>query len=497
MFGTLFTALRPAKLARRPRRRPVPGRPALEPLESRCTPTNFELPGFSETLVAGGMPNPTAMAIAPDGRIFVSQQGPGTASGPASLRVIRDGALLPTPFVTLTVDSRGERGLLGVTLDPDFANNGYVYVYHTVPGSPPHNQVSRFTADGDVALPGSEVDILDLNGLSGATNHNGGGLHFGPDGALYVSVGENANPPNAQNLDNRLGKILRINADGSIPDDNPTSFQSISGTTTGDNRAIWAVGFRNPYTFAVQPGTGRIFVNDVGSSPPNAREEINDLYPGLNYGWPIREGIAGDPNYTDPLYAYPSGVIDPDTGDFVCAIVGGTFYNPDTAQFPDLYTGTYFFSDLCGHWIKRFNPDTGEVQVFATGTPGNKVDLAVDSGGSLYYLSQDNGGRLYRVDYAEPSPAASDLASSPAFVRAALPAPGGLAGEGVLSRQPPAPPAGGPQGHEGVPPTLGAKDPFFVRLPGPTQPAASSASRHHAQSTTEDGVGALFPDPLR
>jgi glucose/arabinose dehydrogenase len=355
------------------------------------TPTSLP-DGFAETLLAGGMPNPTAMAIAPDGRIFVDQQG-------GDVRVVANGELLPTPFLHLPVDSSGERGLLGIALDPDFANNGYVYVYHTVPGSPPHNQVSRFTAAGDVAQADSELDILDLDNLSGATNHNGGGLHFGLDGKLYVSVGENANPSNSQNLDNRLGKILRINADGSIPDDNPTSFQSIDGTTTGDNRAIWAVGFRNPYTFAVQPGTGRIFVNDVGSSPPNAREEINDLYPGLNYGWPVREGITGDPNYTDPQYAYASGVADPDTGDFVCAIVGGTFYNPDTPQFPSDYTGTYFFSDLCGHWIKRFNPDTGDVQVFATGTPGNKVDLAVDSGGSLYYLSQDNGGRLYRIDY--------------------------------------------------------------------------------------------------
>src|SRR5262249_33295487 len=160
----------------------------------------------------------------------------------------------------------GERGLLGVAFDPDFATNQFVYVYHTVPGSPPHNRVSRFTANGDVAASGSEVPILDLDNLSGATNHNGGAIHFGPDGKLYVDVGENADASNSQSLDNRLGKVLRINPDGSIPSDNPTSFPGISGSPTGANRAIWAVGLRNPFTFAFQPGTGRLFINDVGQS---------------------------------------------------------------------------------------------------------------------------------------------------------------------------------------------------------------------------------------
>src|SRR4051794_22250124 len=185
------------------------------------------------------------MAIAPDGRIFVTEQG-------GTLRVIKGGTLLPTPFVSLTVDSAGERGLLGVAFDPAFASNGYVYVYYTATTPTIHNRVSRFTASGNVAVPGSEVAILDLNDLSSATNHNGGALHFGPDGKLYVAVGENANGANSQTLSNLLGKILRLNADGSIPPDNPFYTQ-----TTGVNRAIWALGLRNPYTFSFQPGTGR------------------------------------------------------------------------------------------------------------------------------------------------------------------------------------------------------------------------------------------------
>ena len=122
--------------------------------------------------------------------------------------------------------------------------------------------------------------------------------------------------------------------------------------------------------------------------------------PGGNYGWPIYEGYSNDPAYVSPLYAYPSGVTDPDTGDTDCAIVGGTFYNPDNVQFPSDYVGSYFFSDWCGRWIKQYKPDTGDVSVFATGTPSNKVDFLVDSNGSLYYLAQDNGGELARIDYS-------------------------------------------------------------------------------------------------
>ncbi|HYN99535.1 MAG TPA: PQQ-dependent sugar dehydrogenase, partial [Actinomycetota bacterium] len=128
--------------------------------------------GFTETVVASGLTVPTAMEMAPDGRIFVAEQG-------GNLRVIKNGALLATPFLSVPVDSRGERGLLGVAFHPDFATNGFVYVYYTVPGSPAHNRLSRFVANGDVAQPGETI-ILELENLSTATNHNGGAIHFGP-----------------------------------------------------------------------------------------------------------------------------------------------------------------------------------------------------------------------------------------------------------------------------------------------------------------------------
>src|ERR1051325_7830541 len=283
-------------------------------------------PGFTETQVGGNLGGtPTAMEFAPDGRIFVCLQE-------GRVRVIQNGALLATPFVTVATTANNERGLLGISFDPNFASNQFVYLYYTVISSPIHNRISRFTANGNVAVTGSETAILDLDNLRTATNHNGGGIHFGPDGKLYAGVGENANAANAQSIANRLGKILRVTPDGSIPADHPTSFPGIGGSPTGANRAIWAVGLRNPYTCAFQPGTGRLFINDVGQS---SWEEINDGIIGSNYGWSLCEGDCSppNPNFRDPLFQYDHS--GGDTGG--CAIVGGAFYNPAINQFPVSY----------------------------------------------------------------------------------------------------------------------------------------------------------------
>lgn len=350
-----------------------------EPATAATLPT-----GFTESAFASGLNNPTAMTFAPDGRLFVCQQG-------GQLRVVKAGALLPTPFVSLTVDSNGERGLLGVAFDPNFATNNFVYVYYTATTPALHNRVSRFTANGDVAVAGSEVVILDLNNLSGATNHNGGATHFGPDGKLYIAAGENANPANSQTLGNLLGKLLRLNSDGTIPADNP-----FFNTASGVNRAIWVMGLRNPYTFSFQPGTGRMFINDVGQS---AFEEINDGIAGSNYGWNVCEGSCSPPNanFRDPLFQYGHGSSST-TG---CAITGGAFYNPATAMFPSDYVGKFFYADFCTGWIRRFDPATSSSVGFATGING-PVDLIVTSDGSLYYLAR-GAGNVMRVQFSSPT----------------------------------------------------------------------------------------------
>lgn len=350
------------------------------------------LAGFDETPVASGLSRPTALAIAPDGRFFVAEQA-------GKLRVIKDDQLLQEPFVDLTdvVDSAGERGLLGVAFDPNFSRNQYVYLYYTrkaMEGEPVHNRIVRFTASGDGAVPGSGKTILRLNKLSNATNHNGGALHFGKDGKLYAAVGENADPNNSQTLSNLLGKMLRINRDGTIPRSNPYVG---SKRVKGKNRAIWALGLRNPYTFAFRPGTGTMFINDVGAG---TYEEINHGAEKANYGWPYYEGpelrSSADPpanlKHRKPIFAYRH-----DGTEGGCAITGGAFYDPRKAQFPARYVGDYFFADFCGGWIRSYDPRTDAASNFATGI-SQPVDLDVDRAGNLYYLERGTGS-VYRIKY--------------------------------------------------------------------------------------------------
>jgi glucose/arabinose dehydrogenase len=251
--------------------------------------------------------------------------------------------------------------------------------------------VSRFTASGDTALAGSEMVVLELENLD-ASNHNGGAIHFGPDGRLYIATGENAIASNAQSLANRLGKILRINPDGTIPFDNP-----FYQTAVGPNRSIWALGLRNPFTFAFQPRTGRMFINDVGA---DVWEEIDEGRAGANYGWPICEGSCspGDPRFTGPIHEY-SHSVGPG-----CAITGGTFYNPDVLQFPAEYQGSYFFADACGDWIRRLDLSKDNVVTDFASNLAGPVDLKVSGDGSLYYLAR-NSGEVRKIEATNARPA--------------------------------------------------------------------------------------------
>jgi glucose/arabinose dehydrogenase len=346
--------------------------------------------GFTIDAYGGSLSNGTTMAWSPDGRLFV-----GTLDG--SVRVIKGGVLLDMPFHQATVDNPADtvRGLLGMCLDPGFASNGYVYIYFTNPSPASHNCIRRLqpsSPGGDVS-DGSETAILDLENLGSDTMHNGGCIQFAVDGKLYVAVGDNAVSEFAQSLTSRLGKILRYNADGSIPGDNPSSFAGISGSPMGEFRSIWAVGLRNPFRFALQPGTNRIFINDVGA---DTWEEIDDGAPGRNYGWVggDTDGARGMAPYTDPIFQYGhSGTVPMGK-----AITGGVFYNPSSAQFPSSYLGLYFFSDYATGFIDTLDPATGGVAEFVTGASG-PVDLQLGPDGALYYLVDKGSQGVYRVSY--------------------------------------------------------------------------------------------------
>lgn len=211
-------------------------------------------------------------------------------------------------------------------------------------------------------LPPGFVETPVVAGLSTPT-----AMEFAPDGRLFVA---------------EQGGALRVRPDGSIPEDNP-----FFTTAAGLNRAIWALGLRNPFSFAFQPGTGRPFVNDVGQV---TWEEVNVGVAGANYGWPLTDGPTSDLRFVSPLHAYRH-----DTGN-VCAIVGAAFYAPAAPTFGTDYLGDYFFADLCGDFLRRLDPVTGVARDFATGLPGSPVDVKVDPAGSLYYLtrSTDRGRSL-------------------------------------------------------------------------------------------------------
>jgi glucose/arabinose dehydrogenase len=332
--------------------------------------------GFTQSRVVSGLTDPTDMEFAPDGRLFVAEQA-------GRLRIARaDGTLATFLDISAKVDSNGERGLQALTFDPGFATNRYLYLHYTrkaTSSTPPHNRVVRVAANGDRVVAGSEQLILRLGNQS-ATNHMGGAIDFGKDGKLYVATGDNAKGAVAQKLTNLFGKMLRITKNGTIPTDNP--FYS---RASGNNRAIWARGLRNPFKFAVQPATGTIFINDVGEK---AWEEINQLKKGANYGWPVHEGVANDPPYVDPIFASGHGGDPATTG---CSITGGTFYNPTTTLFPPEYEGDYFFAEFCGGWIRSLDPATGKASGFATGLV-RPVDLEVSKTGELYYLARGSTG---------------------------------------------------------------------------------------------------------
>jgi quinoprotein glucose dehydrogenase len=338
--------------------------------------------GIAVTPYATGLGIIWSLEFAPDGRLFIAERE-------GRVRVIsRTGQLDPEPWVTLPTQIRLEDGLLGMTLDPDFANRPYVYVFHTArKGDALVNQVVRFR---EVNGRGTDPTVI-LDNLRSFRIHNGGRLRFGPDGMLYVTTGETADPMRAQDLRYTAGKVLRINKDGTIPSDNPFP-----------NSAIWAYGLRNPHGLAFRLSDGALFLSDNGPTGEwgavvrvGARDELNLIRKGMNYGWPMVVGApGGNLRYEDPLLAWnPSNP----PGDL-------TFYN---GTLMPQFRGDLFYSSLAGQALLRIRfedanspnrPTSVErwfrADVRGQSTYGRLRGMTVGPDGALYVgtSNSDRGG---------------------------------------------------------------------------------------------------------
>lgn len=329
-------------------------------------------PGFEEVLLIDSL-NPVSMTVDHHNRIwYVEKHGEVWITDAAGRRNA-------DPVLTLEVDDHNERGLQGIALHTDFDNQPWMYVYYAV-NFENHNRVSRFKINGDLAVPGSEEILLDLDVLSAGV-HNGGSMVMDSSGYLFIATGDGGAGFFAQEKSSLLGKILRIKDDGTIPEDNPWYNE-----LEGDYRAIWCMGLRNPFNLAWDADTKRLYAGDVGGSE---YEEINEILPGKNYGWPIVEGPLKSQTppaqYQDPLYSYDHGQ--------GCAITALHLYRSSNPIVPDEYQGKLFFSDYCGNYVKRINPETGVVEELFGRDLSRPLSIASDYyTGHLFYLARSGLG---------------------------------------------------------------------------------------------------------
>jgi len=311
--------------------------------------------------VAEDLEIPWAIAFAPDGRIFVTERI-------GQLRVIDDGVLNPQPVKILDVGA-GEGGLLGIALDPNFEENHYLYLYYTYNDFFSNfNKVVRYT-ESDNQL--SEEKIL-LEKIPGASYHDGGRIKFGPDGKLYVTTGDAGITENAQDLNSLGGKILRINSDGTIPDDNPFP-----------NSLVYSLGHRNPQGLDWDPITGKLVSSEHG---PRNHDEVNVIQAGKNYGWPKVIGDEVDPKYQSPLLH---------TGDETWAPSGASFYK--SSNIPE-WENKFFIATLRGEHLRMLDLDLEENKVISSealflGEFGRLRDASVGPDGNLYILTSNRDGR--------------------------------------------------------------------------------------------------------
>ena len=319
--------------------------------------------------VATNLVVPWALASAPDGRLFVTER-------PGRVRVIQDGTLSPSPFATLDVAPVEEAGLMGITIDPAFQENGHLYVCCTYQNDRGQlrNRVARLTEKEGA---GGDHTVL-IDDIPGARFHDGCRVKFGPDQRLYITMGDAGRAENAQNLGSLSGKVLRINADGSVPADNPFP-----------GSPVFTYEHRNPQGIAWHPVTSDAFITEHG---PGDSDEVNILQPGSNYGWPDVRGIARDPDFVNPIVAYTPTV----------ALAGAAFY--DGSVLPAEWQNSLFFTTLksdarVGHHLHSVALQAPEYRVVQAeeelfkGEFGRLRDVVQGPDGYLYFTTSNRDGR--------------------------------------------------------------------------------------------------------
>ena len=418
---------------------------ALAHAAGGTVPTNF-----TDSLVLSGLRFPVGMTTLPDGRVLFTEQFT------ARVRLIVSGALAATDPVCTVPDVRNnpnsEQGLLGIAVDPGWPGRPYVYVYYDAASSATIH-IARFTVGGDVSFSGNGALTIDTSTQrdilttipDNASNHNGGTLRFGPDGKLYASLGEDAQPCAAQDSTALQGKILRLDMSSVPAGGGPAPALSVitpadnpfAGRPNANERLVWALGLRNPFRYAID-ADGTLFVADVGDV---TWEEIDRLpAAGLDLGWPLFEGHAthgtsctgvSGTGMTGPIYDFQHV-----SGSY--AVIGGPVYRPPSCSptgtnFPTAYIGDYFFNEYYHGFLRRLK-GSGASWALAPAEPGQPnstdwgtgfdevSDWMVGCDGALWYCRQgvgfaDNTGEIRRIVYSGaagvPPPSGSSVEFRP------------------------------------------------------------------------------------
>jgi glucose/arabinose dehydrogenase len=386
--------------------------PAIAPLPEHHPAGTFTVEPFVPTITF-----PADITFAPDGLLYVAERFVGAATPvTGAIRVVSpDGALQSQPFAVVTLDDStpfAEKGLLGLVLDPNYAANGFVYAYYTAPpdnnNAINHGELVRYTAIFSAGnwIGTQKTVLVDDLPVSTSCCHNGGKIGFGPDGLLYLSIGDNSNSGNGQDLSTAAATILRFNPDGSIPAGNPFT------QTMNAHPAIYAYGLRNSFGFDWHPLTGAMFATENG---PNCNDELNHIISGGNYGW---AAVSCDP-HGDP-YLAPIWVVDPPEG-----LTGAAFYTPPAALEPYLYVTNWNNGDIYQIGLDDDNLVTEVAKVVENcgqpaGTDFNGLSLAVSPAGELYLACQQeffpappDTGAIFRIVYTGDIPPTAAFTASP------------------------------------------------------------------------------------